>query len=179
MTTLPVLSVLSFITLSYALMCNPPHEPLPSREDCIQLIAALLSASQLPGPSTSREWGRGLPNTDLTARLPKLYWIAGPQQTTCGVKVDIDPLQPLAIETFDLGNVSFAAEAILEMCFLPRSLLGLARIGRRRSAEARLVRIDRGALSLRFEGKGSRRVGGGSGRALWSSELNATNVLIS
>ncbi|KAL8690953.1 MAG: hypothetical protein Q9218_003710 [Villophora microphyllina] len=173
-----ILPLLSFITLSFALICDPPGGILPEREDCQLLVDALLEISRLPGPSTSREWGRRLPNTDLTQRLPKLYWIAGPQRTTCGIEVDVDPLQPLAIETFDLGNVSFAAEAILEMCFLPRSLLGMARIGRGKAAEAKMVKIDKGPLVGRPNGGQNARSIVGIGRegvVLWSSEMkNAT-----
>ena len=142
----------------------------------MEFVDALLEVSRLPSHRQPKTWGRELPSnpTALTEHLPKLYWIRyrpphGP--TTCGVQLDVDPRQPLAVETFGLIDVANAAEGILDLCLSRRGMIGMERLGSGKRVEAKLVRVDNGNF-LR-KGRGALQKVGTTrrGEAIWSLEV--------
>ena len=50
---------------------------LPIPAQCRDLANALAYAANLPGGNAPKDWGRQLPNTAHTEKLPKVYWFGG------------------------------------------------------------------------------------------------------
>ncbi|CAF9934630.1 MAG: hypothetical protein HETSPECPRED_009300 [Heterodermia speciosa] len=172
----------AFFTFIQAEICRTaPGGILPIKEDCVEFVDALVEISRLPSQRQPKTWGRELPSNPaaLTEHLPKLYWIRyrphGP--TTCGAQLDVDPRQPLAVETFGLIDVANAAEGILDLCLSRRGMLGMQRLGSGRRVEAKLVRVDNGNFLNKGRGVlqklGTTRRGG----VIWSWEVgNGTGI---
>ena len=73
-----------------------------------------------------KAWGRRLPTTDDTQKVPKLFWIGGRGPVTCAVHVDVDDYDPIAVDNFRLSDVAAAAEDVIAQCLIPKGKVGLA-----------------------------------------------------
>ena len=73
-----------------------------------------------------RAWGRGLPTTLDTQKVPKVFWISGRGPTTCAIHVDVDAYDTFAVDHFRLSDVASGAEDVIAQCLVPKSKVGLA-----------------------------------------------------
>ena len=73
-----------------------------------------------------KAWGRRLPTTDDTQKVPKVFWIAGRGPTTCAIHVDVDSYDLWAVDDFRLRDVATAAEEVVAQCLVAKSKVGLA-----------------------------------------------------
>ena len=73
-----------------------------------------------------RAWGRRLPTTADTQKVPKVFWISGRGPTTCAVHVDVDAYHPWAVDDFRLSDVAAAGEQVVAQCLIARGKIGLA-----------------------------------------------------
>ena len=117
----------SFIyALSQAVVCIRPPALLPTISDCTTIVEAIGWLSRMQGENTMRAWGRRLPTTPDTQKVPKVFWISGRGPTTCAVHVDVDAYVPWAVDDFRLSDVAAAGEQVLAECLMARSKIGLA-----------------------------------------------------
>ena len=73
-----------------------------------------------------KAWGRRLPTTFDTQKVPKVFWISGRGPTTCAVHVDVDAYDLWAVDDFRLADVASAGEEVVAQCLSPRRMVGLA-----------------------------------------------------
>ena len=74
-----------------------------------------------------KEWGRELPTTLDTQKVPKVFWISGRGPTTCAIHVDVDAYNPTAVDSFRFSDVASAAEEVIAQCLVrPNRKIGLA-----------------------------------------------------
>ena len=73
-----------------------------------------------------KAWGRNLPTTLDTQKVPKVFWISGRGPTTCAVHVDVDAYIPWAVDDFRVSDVAAAGGQVLAECLVARSKIGLA-----------------------------------------------------
>ena len=73
-----------------------------------------------------KAWGRRLPTTLDTQKVPKVFWIVGRGPTTCAVHVDVDAYDLFAVDDFRLADVASAAEEVVAQCLSAKSKVGLA-----------------------------------------------------
>ena len=112
--------------LSQAAICTSSSGPLPRVKDCREIAEAVALLSRLPGENEKKAWGRNLPNTDISQRIPKVFWISGRGPRTCAIHVDVDAYDPLAVDEFRLSDVAAAGEEVINQCLLPpRRKVGL------------------------------------------------------
>ena len=122
-----VLSILfSTCALCRGAICTSPRGLLPYVRDCGEIAEAVTWLSRLPGENKMKAWGRGLPTTDESENVPKVYWLSGRGPTTCAIHVDVDAYNPLGIDNFRLSDVASAAEQVIAQCLVAKSKLGLA-----------------------------------------------------
>ena len=125
-----------------------------------------------------KDWGRDLPSTAFTEKLPKLFWLAGrPIPSTCGIDIDVAPDIPLAVESFDLMAVALAAEKILRICLYGRSQVGNEPLGPTKHVLATMRRINPPGLLDRME-DGSEIMRFKNGMKLFAMSVNATKPMI-
>lgn len=111
---------------SQAAICTNAPGLLPTISDCNDLTDAIRGLSRLPGENNMRAWGRRLPTTLDTQKVPKIFWIAGRGPTTCAVHMDVDAYDLWAVDDFRLGDVASAAEEVVAQCLSAKSKVGLA-----------------------------------------------------
>lgn len=116
----------TIFTLSQAAICTAAPGLLPTMSDCNDLIEAIDSLSRLPGENTMRAWGRRLPTTLDTQKVPKVFWIAGRGPTTCAIHVDVDAYNPWAVDDFRLADVAAAGQEVVTQCLIGKGKVGLA-----------------------------------------------------
>lgn len=138
--SLPLLS--SLCTVAQCLRCMPPPGILPNLPDCRDLTNAIAYVSRLPGENVRKSWGRGLPETPDTVRLPKVYWLSDRGPTTCAVHVDVSADDYLAVDEFRLRSVGVAAERVVAQCLLRLSQIGLSYPSSSRHVYAKIIRTD-------------------------------------
>ena len=73
-----------------------------------------------------KSWGRRLPTTLGTQKVPKVFWISGRGPTTCAIHVDVDSYDLFAIDDFRLVDVARAGEEVVAQCLSAKSKIGLA-----------------------------------------------------
>ena len=112
--------------LSRAAICTSPLGPLPTINDCQDIADAVSFLSRLPRENNMKAWGRGLPTTDDTQKVPKIFWISGRGPVTCAIHVDVDAYDLWAVDDFRLSDVASAAEEVIAQCLIPRRKVGLA-----------------------------------------------------
>lgn len=152
-----------------AVICYPPRGGvLPLQPHCRELVRRLLDAARSPGGLANMEWGRTLDNTPTTVHLPKVYWIAGGGQRTCGAIVDVEVHSPEAVERFNLAELGHAVEHIENACLFRKFEVGVERVGPGKKVEVRLERVDLEAMPT--SQNSLVHVGLGHGRYLFSSE---------
>ncbi|KAI4089860.1 MAG: hypothetical protein LQ344_005119 [Seirophora lacunosa] len=160
----------TFALAAPSLNCYPPPEPrgqLPLLEHCQELAYALDTASHLPYSNDPKEWGRGLPSTDFTEHLPKVYWLPGRGPLTCALALDAEPGFPDAREVFRIGDVARAATGIVNRCLIARRQVGSEGLGRTGRVLAKLVRTD-APRAGRWEGRWREVEVVGVGKLAWS-----------
>lgn len=90
-----------------------------------------------------KAWGRRLPTTFDTQKVPKVFWISGRGPTTCAVHVDVDAYDLWAVDDFRLADVASAGEEVVAQCLSPRRMVGLAYpAGPDGLVHAKIVRTD-------------------------------------
>ncbi|MCJ1459223.1 hypothetical protein MMC28_009600 [Mycoblastus sanguinarius] len=134
--------LLCLCTLAQSLQCISPPGALPTFPDCRDLTNAIAYASRLPGGNTPKSWGRYLPETPDTTKLPKVYWLAGRGPATCAVHVDVNADDTFAVDFFRLRSIGLAAETVVAQCLLGQSKIGLAYPSYSRHVYAKIVRTD-------------------------------------
>lgn len=122
--------------------CLPPRGALPTVKDCRDLTNAILYLASLPGENNMKTWGRRLPSTPDTQKVPKIYWIVGRGPTTCAVHVDVNADDIFAVDTFRVSTVGMAAERIVDRCLVGEGQIGLEYPGVERYVYAKIVRTD-------------------------------------
>lgn len=169
-----ILPFLFLAPLSKSLRCfNPLRPPLPIPSHCQHLANALAYAAVLPRGSDEKDWGRRLPNTAFTEKLPKLYWINGLGPTTCALQLDVVAGDYLSVETFSLKDVAITTEKIVRVCLFGRSQVGYELLGETEHVEARLIRTDVTGLQD-LESSRLERMHLGSGVELLAMSFNAS-----
>lgn len=113
-------------THSQAAICMDPRGPLPTIKDCEDIAEAVTYLSRLPGENDKKAWGRQLPTTPDTEKLPKVFWISGRGPITCAINVDVDGYDTLAVDDFRVSDVASAAKNVIAECLVPRRKVGLA-----------------------------------------------------
>ena len=73
-----------------------------------------------------KAWGRRLPTTLETQKVPKVFWISGRGPTTCAIHVDVDAYDLFAVDDFRLSDVASAGEEVVAQCLSAKSKIGLA-----------------------------------------------------
>ncbi|CAF9930353.1 hypothetical protein IMSHALPRED_008149 [Imshaugia aleurites] len=130
-------------TFTQAAICTTAPSLLPTVSDCNDLTGAINWLSSLPGENTMKAWGRRLPTTDDTQKVPKVFWIAGRGPTTCAIHVDVDSYDLWAVDDFRLRDVATAAEEVVAQCLVAKSKVGLAYpAGPDGHVHAKVVRTD-------------------------------------
>ncbi|KAF6235280.1 hypothetical protein HO173_006474 [Letharia columbiana] len=130
-------------TLSQAAICTPAPGLLPTVSDCTDLLEAISWLSRMPGENNMKAWGRRLPTTLDTQKVPKVYWISGRGPTTCAVHVDVDSYDLWAVDDFRLADVASAGEEVVAQCLSAKSKVGLAYpAGADGLVHAKVVRTD-------------------------------------
>ena len=113
-------------TFSQAAICTSSRGLLPTINDCNDIAEAIDLLSRMPHENKMRAWGRGLPTTDDTQMIPKVFWLTGRGPTTCAVHVDVDAYDVWAVDDFRLSDVASAAQEVIAQCLVPKRKLGLA-----------------------------------------------------
>ena len=113
-------------TCSRAAICTSVRGALPTLKDCKDIAEAVSWVSRLPGENNMKAWGRRLPTTLDTEKVPKVFWISGRGPTTCAIHVDVDAYDTWAVDNFRLSDVASAAEEVISQCLVPKSKVGLA-----------------------------------------------------
>ena len=116
----------TIFTHSRAAICTAAPGLLPTIGDCNDLIDAISWLSRLPGENNMKAWGRRLPTTLDTQKVPKVFWISGRGPTTCAVHVDVDSYDLWAVDNFRLADVASAGEEVVAQCLSAKSKIGLA-----------------------------------------------------
>lgn len=137
----------SIWTVAQCLRCISPPGALPTLPDCRDLTNAIAFASRLPGENVLKSWGRHLPETPDTVKLPKVYWLSGRGPTTCAVHVDVSAEEYFAVDEFRLRSVGVAAESVVAQCLLRLSQIGFSYPSPSQHVYAKIVRTDDPFLS--------------------------------
>ncbi len=116
----------SIYKLSQAAICTAARGPLPTVKDCTDLTDAIKWLSSLPNENNVKAWGRRLPTTLDTQKVPKVFWISGRGPTTCAVHVDVDSYDLWAVDNFTLSDVASAGQEVVAQCLSAKSKVGLA-----------------------------------------------------
>ena len=90
----------------------------------------------------STDWGRGLPNTYSTGKLPKIYWLSRQEPSTCALVIDTVESDPIAVENFNLRAVADVTEKIVRICIYGRSQVGSELLGVTQHVQATLIRTN-------------------------------------
>lgn len=98
---------------------------LPNPPDCEVLIAALYALSHTPGQNDPKEYGRTVQSDRYSEKIPKVYYLGGPEDYNCALYVDVEVTDFYAIDTFRLEDVARAANAIFTLCLVSQGKLGM------------------------------------------------------
>ena len=113
-------------TLSRVAICTSARHLLPTISDCKDIAEAVSWLSRMPEENNMKAWGRRLPTTPDTQKVPKVFWISGRGPTTCAIHVDVDAYDTFAVDDFRLSDVALAAEDVIDQCLVAKSKIGLA-----------------------------------------------------
>lgn len=98
---------------------------LPNLQDCQILIAALNDLSRMPGQNDPKEYGRTMQSDIYSEKIPKVYYLSGPEDYNCAIYVDVRIADYYAIDTFRLGDLARAANAVFILCLVNEGKLGM------------------------------------------------------
>lgn len=155
MSSVSISMVLVFILpFSAAFHCYPPRRSTyaPSLGECHELILRMILASFRPELIEPKTYGRGLPISDSTENLPKIYWLPDRGPYSCALGLDVDPQYPDARETFPFRDLGLAARSIVVGCLERRRWLGNETLGRTGHVVASIVRANSPRLLRATEG---------------------------
>ena len=124
--SLLLLSASTIYSHAQAAICTSARGLLPTISDCKDIAEAIHWLSRLPNENNMKAWGRGLPSTLDTEKVPKVFWISGRGPTTCAVHVDVDAYDTLAVDDFRVSDVASAADEVIAQCLVKKSKVGLA-----------------------------------------------------
>lgn len=113
-------------TYSQAAICTAARGLLPTISDCNELIEAITWLSRIPGENNMKAWGRRLPTSLDTQKVPKVFWISGRGPTTCAIHIDVDPYDLWAVDDFRLADVATVGEEVVAQCLSAKNKVGLA-----------------------------------------------------
>ena len=109
-------------TTSSALECYTGS--LPNLQDCEILIAAIYELSHMPGQNEPKEYGRTMQSDRYSEKIPKVYYLNGPENYNCALFVDAEIIDFYTIDTFRLGDLANAANAVYSVCLVNLGKLG-------------------------------------------------------
>lgn len=98
---------------------------LPNLPDCQILIAALYQLSHMPGQNEPKEYGRTMQSDIYSEKIPKVYYLSGPENYNCALFVDVQITDYYAVDTFRLEDLANAASAVFTVCLVTQARLGM------------------------------------------------------
>lgn len=122
--------------------CLLPPGALPIVRHCQDLTDAIAYLSRLPEENNLKTWGRRLPSTANSQKVPKIYWIVGRGPTTCAVHVDVNADDTFAVDTFRVKAVGLATERVVSRCLVGQRKIGLEYPSGGQHVYAKVVRTD-------------------------------------
>lgn len=122
--------------------CFHARSALPILSHCQDITDAIAYLSRMPGENDLRAWGRRLPTSQYTEKLPKVYWLSGRGPTTCAVQVDVNPTNYFAVDSFRQSNVSVCAARVVDQCLARQRRIGLDYPTQKEYVYVKIVRSD-------------------------------------
>ena len=98
--------------------------PLPELADCQVLIGALYAWSRMPGQNDPKEYGRTMQSDRYSEKIPKMFYLEGPEDYNCALFVDVEVIDYYAVDTFRLQDLAWAADAVFAVCLVTETKLG-------------------------------------------------------
>ena len=98
---------------------------LPNLQDCQVLITALNHLSRMPGQNDPKEYGRTVQSDLYSEKLPRVYYLSGPEDYNCAIFVDVGIADYYAIDTFRLSDLARAAHGVFIVCLVNEGQLGM------------------------------------------------------
>ena len=98
--------------------------PLPGLADCQILITALVDMSRVPGQNEPKEYGRTMQSDIYSEKIPKTFYLEGPEDYNCALFVDVAIKDYYAVDTFRLQDLAWAANAVFAVCLVTDKKLG-------------------------------------------------------
>ena len=120
-----LLLTVAFCLYSTALAVECFPGVLPDRMDCQILISALFRLSRLPGQNDPKEYGRTVHSDMYAEKIPKIYYLHGPEEYNCAILVDVDDADYYAVDTFRIEDVAVVGNTIFVNCLLSQAKIGL------------------------------------------------------
>ena len=120
-----LLLLLFLLPRSLQTECYHARSALPILLHCEELAEAIDYLSRRPGENDIMAWGRRLPTTRHTQKLPKVYWISGRGPSTCAIHIDVNPTDYFAVDSFNQSRVASCASRVVQQCLAQQGLLGL------------------------------------------------------
>ena len=97
---------------------------LPDLADCQILIGALYDLSRMPGQNDPKEYGRTMESSIYSEKIPKVFYLSGPEDYNCALFVDVEITDYYAIDTFRIQDLAWAANAVFAVCLVTEGRLG-------------------------------------------------------
>lgn len=98
---------------------------LPDFMDCQILISTLFYLSRMPGQNDPKEYGRTVQSDMYSEKIPKLYYLHGPEEYNCAILVDVDAADYYAVDTFRIEDLAVVGNTVFVNCLLSQGKLGL------------------------------------------------------
>ncbi len=98
---------------------------LPSIQDCQILVMTLYRLAHMPGQDEPKEYGRTMETDIYSEKIPKSYFLDGPENYNCAIYLDVNADDYYAVDTFRLEDIAVAANTVLGHCIIARGQLGL------------------------------------------------------
>ena len=98
---------------------------LPHLPDCQILVAAVYQLSDLPGQNDPKEYGRTMQSDRYSEKIPKVYYLSGPENYNCALYIDVELPDFYAVDTFRLSDLARAANTVYSVCLVNMGKLGM------------------------------------------------------
>ena len=108
---------------SSALQCYTGS--LPNLQHCQILLDALYQLSHIPGQNDPKEYGRTMQTDRYSEKIPRVYYLAGPENYNCALYIDVEITDFYAVDTFRLEDLARAASTIFNVCLVNLGKLGM------------------------------------------------------
>ena len=146
-----IVSILAlFYQGSQGIECYRARTAIPLAGHCQALVEAIEYLSGMPGENNVRSWGRHLPTTPQTMKVPKVYWIGGRGPDTCAVHVDVRSTDLFAVDSFRQSDVARSATRVVAACLVRQLKLGLDYPTELEHVYVKIVRSDAPFLMRSF-----------------------------